>query len=171
MEENLSEIELIIRNNDERIIPRITHDNQELIRHRSSYMFFKKIIENDIINKNVSFPIKILDIGCGVGHGCYLLSDIPGSKIVGIDISPESIEYAKNNYQNPNISYYVVSLEYFLLNNKEFDYIVSRHSIEHISDGITKLKELKWKNRLLINVPYNEPKGNNIYHLVDNIKK
>ena len=44
----LTRTEEIIFNNGERLIPRVTHDLNELIRHRSSYLFFKEVISKDL---------------------------------------------------------------------------------------------------------------------------
>ena len=40
---------------------------------------------------------KILDIACGEGYGSNILSS-EAEKVLGIDISSESINYAKNKY-------------------------------------------------------------------------
>lgn len=41
---------------------------------------------------------KILDIGCGEGDSCCLLRERFGYSPVGIDISPEAVKKAQNNY-------------------------------------------------------------------------
>ena len=41
-------------------------------------------------------PKLVLDAGCGVGYGSNMLSE-QAENVIGIDISPESIEYA-NSY-------------------------------------------------------------------------
>ena len=108
--------------------------------------------------------IKILDIGCGTGHGTFMLSDILGVEITAIDISKESIIYAEQNYGASNIQYIKSDLVSFIKKAGEYDYIVSRHALEHIEDGL--VLNLQYKKRLIVNVPFNEPEGN-IHHLVN----
>lgn len=158
----------IIYNDGERLIPGETHGIAEVVRHKSSYNFFKKIIVNDILDNPsiLNQKIKILDIGCGTGHGTFMLNDILKAEITAMDISKESIEYAKQNYNAPNIKYVESDLNNFLNQAEEYDYIVSRHALEHINDGLNYVLNFKFKKRLIINVPFNEPEGN-IHHLVN----
>ena len=54
----------------------------------------KKILENYL-------PQSILDIGCGLGFSTNEMQKIfPYSKVVGIDISKDAIEYAKVNFSS-----------------------------------------------------------------------
>ncbi len=164
--EKLTPLEEKVYNNGERLIPGVTHDIKELIRHRSSYIFFRKVIELDLKEKKVSTPIRIVDLGCGTGHGCSILSEISGSQIVGVDISKESIEYAKKYYLKKNISYQLVNLEDFISKEPEYDYVVSRGVLEHIPNGLDVAVLPKWRKRLLFDVPYDEPKSNPHHVLV-----
>jgi SAM-dependent methyltransferase len=156
----LTQLEEALYNNGERLIPGVTHDIFELIRHRSTYVFFKKIIELDLASGRVLAPVRVVDVGCGVGHGCYTLSEIPDTQILGVDISPGAIEYAKNHYANPNIAYQCADLQEFINTMPEFDYIVSRHAFEHIPNGIDLALSMKCNGRLMFEVPYDEPEGN-----------
>ncbi|MVF22903.1 class I SAM-dependent methyltransferase [Methylocaldum sp. BRCS4] len=151
--------EKIIFNEGERLIPGRTHDLQEVIRHKSSYGFFKRIIEQDLSNKLVRLPLRILDYGCGVGHGCALLAGIPGAYVVGVDVSLDCIAYAKRHYGRANIDYHFIAVD-FMESMPKFDYIVSRGVIEHIPNGLELVVNARWGSRLIFNVPYNEPPGN-----------
>lgn len=157
-----------IYNEGERLIPGESHDISEVIRHKSSYSFFKQIIEADILNNPsiLKDKIKILDIGCGTGHGTFMLSGILGAEITAVDISEESIIYAKKNYAAKNIKYLVSDIESFIKSADIYDYIVSRHALEHVNNGLNTALKFKYNKRLMVNVPYNEPEGN-VYHLVN----
>lgn len=61
-------------------------------------MFFRKLIEGDLAIIEAYKTIEIADLGCGVGHGCYSLPEIPNSRIVPVDCSPESIGYARGRH-------------------------------------------------------------------------
>ncbi|MFQ5355796.1 MAG: class I SAM-dependent methyltransferase [Mariprofundaceae bacterium] len=168
---SLTSLEERVYNYGERLIPGLTHNIDEEIRHRSSYLFFRTLIEKDL----ASFPhasegrhISILDLGCGTGHGSYSLASIPGVDITAIDISDESISLAKEKYAAKNISYKVLDIKTLIADMPAYDYIVSRHAIEHVPDGLNLCLSLKWRQRMIINVPYKEPPGNE-FHVVTDI--
>ena len=74
--------EQILYNDGERLLPGITHSLEEVIRHQSSYEFFKRVIEEDMRrdSRYGTGQVSIVDLGFGVGHGCKTLSTIPGSR-------------------------------------------------------------------------------------------
>lgn len=167
----LDAIEQRIWNAGERLIPGVTHDVAEVVRHKSSYLFFKNVIESDLISNCLGKSrFHILDIGCGVGHGAYMLADIPGAAVTGIDSSEEAIVYGKLHYGRENITYRVADAVSFIKGMPEFDYVVSRHSLEHIVNGIQIGAECRFGARLMVNVPFAEPEGN-AYHYVHFIRE
>jgi SAM-dependent methyltransferase len=167
----LTEQEKIIYNNGERLIPHVTHDYSELRRHRSSYLFFRLLIDMDINMGLPADPVRIVDLVCGVGHGCLILSALRNSEILGIDNSKESLEYAEQHYRGPNISYQMHDLDNFISAMPEFDYAVSRGVFEHIRDGLQLAFSTKWRYRLLFDVPYDEIPGLNPHHVLSRIKE
>lgn len=146
-------------NDGERLVPGESHNSAETIRHKSSYNFFKAVIESDAPESP-----RILDLGCGVGHGSRTLSEISGATIVSVDASAPAISYAKDNYSAPNITYIVSDAADFLQRADEFDYIVSRHALEHIPNGLGLALKFAYKKRLLVNVPYMEPEVDSDLH-------
>ena len=170
--EKLTQLEESIYNKGERLIPGVTHDIMQLILHRSSYMFFRKVIEKDFELSNKAWnSINILDLGCGVGHGCYTLAALEKSNVVGTDNSNESLEYAKCNYARNNIKYQLAKLEEFIPIMPEYDYVTSRGVFEHIANGLQLAQSTKWKYRLLFDVPYDEPYGRNKHHVLYGIRE
>jgi SAM-dependent methyltransferase len=168
----LTPLEQAIYNDGERLIPGVTHDLAEFVRHRSSYIFFQKVIKSDlaIIGKE-SKPVRIADLGCGVGHGCQTLSEIPGSHVVGVDSFPESLEYARVYYARTNITYQLANLKEFIPAMQEYDYVVSRGVFEHVPNGFHLALSAKWRFRLLFDVPYDEPQGTNPHHVLNGIRE
>lgn len=168
MNKNIQNLQL--DNYGERLIPGYSHNPQELIRHRSTYQMFGKIIEQDIIKNPLLLKekIKILDLGCGSGHGSFMLAQIPNVLVYAIDISEEAINFARNDYAKDNIIYKQSNAEAFLESDIDYDYIVSRHALEHIQNAVNIISKFRFKNRLLLSVPYKEPEGN-IFHLHNNI--
>jgi len=168
----LTQLEESIYNQGERLIPGVTHDLAQFIRHRSSYMFFRRVIENDLAFMREEFsPIRIVDLGCGVGHGCSTLADIQNSQITGVDISPESLKYARRYYTRRNITYQLANLIEFIATMPEYDYVTARNVLEHIPNGLILSREAKWRHRFLFDVPYNEPPGRNPHHFVHHIRE
>lgn len=47
----------------------------------------------------------VLDIGCGSGRFCKMLTDLGAAQVTGIDICASSIEYAKSRYAADNTSF------------------------------------------------------------------
>ena len=156
-----------IYNFGERLIPGESHDKDEVIRHKSSYEFFYRIIESDIINNPslLAREITILDVGSGTGHGTFMLSKLPGVKVTGLEPGIETVEYSKNNYSSKNIEYINTDLHSFIRLGLIFDYIVSRHALEHIVDGLDMILAVPFHMRLLVNVPFFE-NDKNPFHLV-----
>lgn len=171
MQRQLTVLEERVHNAGERLIPGVTQDTAELIRHRSSYLFFKRAIELDLAHGIDRDPTRILDIGCGVGHGCCTLAEIPGSLVLGIDNSREAIEYARAHYAGSNVEYEVAELAEYVDTMQEFDYVVSRGALEHIPRGIELAHSSKWRLRLVFDVPYDEPPGVNRHHVLHHVRE
>jgi|KBSSwiStaDraftv2_1062776.scaffolds.fasta_scaffold00719_23 2-polyprenyl-3-methyl-5-hydroxy-6-metoxy-1,4-benzoquinol methylase len=162
----LDAIEERIWNVGERLIPGVTHDTAEVIRHKSSYLFFRKVIERDLLSTSGAKPkVHILDLGCGVGHGSYMLADIPGAVVTGLDCSEEAIFYARLHYSRENVSYLVADAVTYIKEMPEFDYVVSRHSLEHIPGGLELGADCKFAVRLMVNVPFGESEKNPHHHV------
>lgn len=75
----------------------------------------------------------VLEIGCGLGMLTgFIAKSIPAGKIVGVDISPDSIEYAKKKYaSNSNMSFRVDDMTDFKIGDT-FDFVVFPDVLEHI---------------------------------------
>lgn len=54
---------------------------------------------------------KVLDIGCGAGYGVDLLSS-KASEAIGVDISEEAINYAKQRYKKKDVNFFVGDATY-----------------------------------------------------------
>lgn len=170
----LTPLERAIYNEGERLIPWITHGALEVVRHTSSYVFFRMIIEADLASgedMRRRCGIGIVDLGCGVGHGCRTLSAIPEARITGVDVSTECIEYARSRYAVDNVTYQAADLTAYIPSMPEFDYVVSRGVFEHLPEGLSLIHGARWRNRLLFDVPYDEPAGPNPHHLLTGIRE
>ncbi len=77
----------------------------------------------EIINKKVPTNIiKVLDIGCGTGHHVNLLNNNNNINCIGIDISQEMINKAKQNY--PQLNFKLANaLDNMVFQDNEFTHI------------------------------------------------
>lgn len=113
------------------------------------------------LNKiGISSDTNILEIGCGIGVLTYLLSrKIKKGRIVAMDISQKSVEYAKTNLTQSNLDFYSSDILEFEPEFSDFDRILLFDVIEHIpeenhADLFNKIS--RWMNNqtlLLINLP------------------
>lgn len=103
-----------------------------------------------VMNKNV------LDIACGVGYGCELLSEAGARNIVGVDLSDRNIEYAREQYGGRNIAFVNRSI-YDIDYDSEFDLITCFETVEHVDNDNLALRKLhnalRCDGELIISTP------------------
>lgn len=89
----------------------------------------------------------ILDAGCGTGSNCLALAQAnPGAKIVGIDLSEKSIEFAKKRLEYhgiENAEFHVLGIEELPQLGIEFDYINCDEVLYLLSDIADGLRAMK----------------------------
>ena len=82
-----------------------------------------------------SSPRRILEIGCGIGATTWRMArSWPQAKVIGVDISPISIEVANACFRRPNLSYQAGPFTDSVM-GRDFDLIVMTDVYEHISPG------------------------------------
>jgi 2-polyprenyl-3-methyl-5-hydroxy-6-metoxy-1,4-benzoquinol methylase len=118
-------------------------------------------------------PGRVLDIACGTGYGAYLLASEFGnslSEIVAVDISGESISYARQRYGLPKIKYMEHDAFSFYDENK-FNSIITLETIEHLPNPaafISRLYDLLLPGGVLIaSAPVTPSTDINPYHIND----
>ena len=90
----------------------------------------------------------VLDIACGEGYGANLIAQTAKS-VVGVDISQEVIDFARECYTSSNLSFLQGSVENIPIDGvKKFDVVVSFETIEHV-DAEIQMRFLKEVQRLL----------------------
>jgi len=103
------------------------------------YLKNKKVVETE--------GKVILDAGCGSGYKSLILAEAnPGAKIVGIDISEESIKLARDRLQYygfDNAEFHFLSIEELPSLNLEFDYINCDEVLYLLPDPIEGLLAMK----------------------------
>lgn len=138
----------------ERMIPELNKGYTFYYEHLNRYLFSLQFVKNK----------SVLDLGCGVGYGSFILSE-KAKSVVGVDKSKIAIDYAIKNYKK-NTQFIASDVFSFPLKKGEFDTVVCFEFIEHISnqDKVLKLvkKVLKKDGVFIVSTP------NKINYLVEN---
>ncbi len=95
---------------------------------------------------------RVLDVGCGRG---MVANDVAkkAKKVVGIELDPKNVAFAKEHYQRPNLSY-VIGDALKDIPPGEFDVIVLSNVLEHIDQRVSFASSLKnLAPKVLIRVP------------------
>ncbi|MFH1854633.1 MAG: class I SAM-dependent methyltransferase [Candidatus Omnitrophota bacterium] len=100
---------------------------------KARYIFAKKFIIGN----------RILNIACGEGYGSALLSQNNDHFIYGLDLSEKAISFAKANFINKKLTFYVGDAYNTKFENNLFTSIVSIETLEHLKDHAGFLSELR----------------------------
>ena len=78
-------------------------------------------------------PGRVLDIACGVGYGTRLLADRCRdlTETVGVDVSPEAVDYAVRHYGRDGVRFLLHDAMQFA-DPERFDTVVSLETFEHL---------------------------------------
>lgn len=116
-----------MQNTGEQLIPGQSSQRLEL-EHLERYSFALQYCNN----------MSVLDIACGSGYGSSILSE-KAKKVIGVDISKKSIDYAKNRYKKDNLEFVEGDCAELNMPEGSFDVIVSFETIEHLSENQREL--------------------------------
>jgi SAM-dependent methyltransferase len=84
---------------------------------------------------------EVLDAACGVGYGSAELART-ARRVLGVDVDPDAVEYARSRYSAPNVEFAVMDLAELDLEDGSFDVVCAFEAIEHVPDGEAVLREL-----------------------------
>jgi 2-polyprenyl-3-methyl-5-hydroxy-6-metoxy-1,4-benzoquinol methylase len=142
----------------ERLIPEINKGAAFFYEHLVRYLFTSQFVKEKIV----------LDAGCGVGYGSSILAKYgKAKKIYAVDISKETIDYAKVKYLHKTIKFSIDNIEKLTtILDKSINIVTSFEVIEHLKDQNKFLKQVKrvLKNNglFIVSTPnkYTYPEGN-----------
>ena len=113
-----------------------------------------------LVSLGLSSESDVIELGCGIGAITHLIrKKVTVGQIESVDISGESIEFAKGKIKNSNVKFYEADITEYSPVIKNADFVTLFDVIEHIPiDLHEKLffnvaKMLKEESWLLVNIP------------------
>lgn len=110
------------------------------------YSFVSTFVKNKIV----------LDLGCGIGSGSYLISH-DAQILIGIDLSKDVLAHGRQKFREKNLHFICADATYLPLQSCNFEVVLSFEIIEHLKDSTKFLLEckrvLKNKNFFIISTP------------------
>ncbi len=85
---------------------------------------------------------RVLDAGCGAGYGSAALAQAAAS-VIGVDVAEDAVDYAREQYAGPNVSFEQGSCTTLPFGDAAFDLVVAFEVIEHLEDWRGFLREAK----------------------------
>jgi len=88
-----------------------------------------------VFSLNIQKGDKVLDVACGTGVISGLLQEITEEKVIGIDLSSDMIERARNKYaSNKNISFIEGDFLSYPFKESSFDFVIVYNAYPHFLD-------------------------------------
>lgn len=115
----------------ERLIPGAEGLEDLYIEHMSRYL----------LAATLSDGRRVLDVGCGCGYGTHLMAVAGAAGVLGVDISPEAVDFAGSRYSHENLAYRVMDAR-SLHFESPFGLITCFELIEHVKEDETVVKSL-----------------------------
>jgi 2-polyprenyl-3-methyl-5-hydroxy-6-metoxy-1,4-benzoquinol methylase len=142
----------------------IPHDADQLYIHSLTTAIYRR-------DQRVVSPVGkvILDAGCGTGYKSHMLAIAnPGAKIVGIDLSEDSVVMARQRFdyhQLKDAEFHAMPLERIDELGLQFDYINCDEVLYLVPDGIQALQAMRSVLRPegIIRVNYHSESGRRLY--------
>jgi ubiquinone/menaquinone biosynthesis C-methylase UbiE len=86
---------------------------------------------------------RILDVGTGPGYLPLRISEVlPGSEVIGIDVSEDMIRVARKNAEGKNVKFLVGDASEMPFEDDSFDLVVSTGSLHHWRNPVNVLNEI-----------------------------
>jgi len=121
--------------------------NDLFLAHESIYAFAARFARHR----------RVLDGACGTGYGSHLLASSGAGGVLGIDLHPQRVRYARRHFHHPNLAYRVADCDRLELSPESFDFIVSSNTLEHLGDPTRFLRSadelLTAEGQILVAVP------------------
>lgn len=107
--------------------------NDLFVAHRSIYAFFARHCAGHVV----------LDAGCGTGYGSFDLARSGARSVLGIDVDPLSVRYARRHFAAPNLRFEVRDCEALPHTGPPFEVVVTSNMLEHLRDPLAFLAAVR----------------------------
>ncbi|MGP4108006.1 class I SAM-dependent methyltransferase [Virgibacillus sp. L01] len=148
----------MLKDTGERVIPeKMKITNELLIEHMARYHFASDFVHG-----------RVLDFASGTGYGTHIIAKKCKDKVnevVGVDIDPESVKYARATFYHPLSTFIECDVTDPAVPDKlgQFDCILSFETIEHVEEESQFLANiyqmLKPGGTLILSTPFGEGRG------------
>lgn len=145
----------LLENTGERVIPdQMKATNGLYLEHIARYYFATPYVHG-----------RVLDFACGTGYGSHFIAKSckrEATEVVGIDIDPDTIQYAKKRYSHPLTAYRTADVLDPELPHHigTFDTIISFETLEHVPDDRQFMKQvynlLRPGGTLVLSTPFGQ---------------
>jgi ubiquinone/menaquinone biosynthesis C-methylase UbiE len=137
----------LVRFTTERLIPDRPELKPLLVSHMARYRFAEPLVQDAVV----------LDAGCGCGYGAHYLATNGAKRVIGIDVAPEAIEYARCRYTAENLAFAMADVTTLAFPSGVLDTVVCLEVFEHVPDCERLLAEsrrvLKPSGRIIVSTP------------------
>ena len=98
---------------------------------------------------------RVLDVGCGKGELAHDVAERAGATVIGIDVSPWALAFARSRFQHPRVTYVEAdALAY--VPDTPVGVVILSNVLEHVAprhELLRRLRETAGARRLLLRVP------------------
>jgi 2-polyprenyl-3-methyl-5-hydroxy-6-metoxy-1,4-benzoquinol methylase len=115
----------------ERLVPGVEGVEDLYAEHMSRYLLAARLAAGK----------SVLDVGCGCGYGTHLLAARGAEHALGVDISPDAVEFAARRYARPNLKFEVMDCR-LLPRRRDYDLITCFELIEHVEEDVAVVESL-----------------------------
>jgi SAM-dependent methyltransferase len=110
---------------------------------------------HDFFVERIGPDERVLDIGCHKGELAFDVAERTGANVIGIDLSPWAIRFARDRFDHPRVTYVQADALTFRP-EPPVDVAILSNVLEHIEQRVEFLKGVRERTgarRLLIRVP------------------
>jgi ubiquinone/menaquinone biosynthesis C-methylase UbiE len=131
----------------ERLVPEDEHLQLLLVEDLAKFHFIEKYARGQ----------RVLDAGCGAGQGTTHLAGHGATHVVGVDIAPEAVAFARSRSTLQNLAFGAMDVAQLGFCDGTFDLVTSIEVIEHLINPEQYVAEirrvLKRDGRLVLSTP------------------
>lgn len=109
--------------------------------YRKRYYNIQLIKHGIILKKIINGKFLVIDVGCGIGSLCRILS-LKGFRVIGVDFSIEMLREAKKSSQSPNISFLCCDSDFLPFRSDIFTGAFSVTLLQNLPNSALSLSEM-----------------------------